>query len=199
MFRPLGLAITLSVLAALGAGCAGIQAPRKPLMSPLSEARTFGYSERSLADDRIEVTYLGPARDVSLDREARAAEIANARALAEDLAMWRAAQVAITRNAKAFRILNRRSDANVEFREWIESYPFGSYYFRRRYRDPRVRPYGIYAYDPFPRVDRAARVQIKATVTIALFKRKQRSTVDPQATSAEMSRKYPNALSAPAQ
>jgi hypothetical protein len=140
-----------------------------------------------------------PARDVSLNRQARTAEIASARVLAEDLAMWRAAQVAITRNAKAFRVLNRRSDANLELRERLEGFHYAPYHFRRYDRGRRIRPYGIYGYDPFLWVDRDARVQVKATVTIALFKRKQRSTIDPQATVARMSRKYPNALSAPAQ
>jgi hypothetical protein len=192
MLRPLGLAFSLSVLVA---GCAGMAPPQKPLMSPLSEAKTFGYSERTLAADQIEVTYLAPTRDVSLDRQARAAEIANTRVLAEDLAMWRAAQVAITRKAKAFRVLNRRSDANLELRERLEGYPHFPYHLRRHYRD---RYYGFYPYDPFYRIDRAARVQIQATVTIALLKRRRRGGIDPRATAAQMSRKYPNALSVPA-
>lgn len=201
MFRPHGLAIlpsVLAILAVVAAGCTVIAPPKKPLMSPLSEARTFGYSERSLAADQIEVTYLAPARDVSLSREARASEIAMARVLAEDLAMWRAAQVAIARKARAFRVLNRRSDANLELRELIEGYPYVPHYYRRHYRDRRYGLYGYYPYDPFFRIDRVARVQIKATVTIALFKRKRRSTIDARATAALMSRKYPNALSAPA-
>ena len=133
------------------------------------------------------------------DRQARAAEIANARVLAEDLALWRAAQVALARKAKAFRILNRRSDANLELRERLEGFHYAPYYFPSYGRGRRIRPYGIYGYDPLYWVDRNARVQIKATVTIALFKRVQRSTIDAQATAARMSRKYPNALGAPAQ
>lgn len=199
MSRPLGLTILLTALAVAVAGCAGIEPPRKPLMSALSEARSFGYSERSLAADQIEVTYLAPARDVSLDREVRTAEIASARVLAEDLAMWRAAQVAITRKAKAFRVLNRRSDANLELRERLEGFHYAPYGFRRYDRGRRIRPYGIYGYDPFYWVDRDAWVQIKATITIVLFKRQRRSTIDPRATVARMSRKYPNALGAPAQ
>jgi len=195
MSRSLGLVLLLSLAAA---GCAEIAPPQKPLMSPLSEARTFGYSERSLAADQVEVSYLAPAQEVPLDRAARTAEIAKARALAEDLALWRAAQVAIARKAGAFRIINRRSDANLELRERLEGYPYVPYYYRRR----RHRPfgyYGLHPYDPFFRIDRDARVQVKATVTIALMRRRGRSTIDPQATEAAMRGKYPGALGAPAQ
>jgi hypothetical protein len=194
MFRPLGPAVVLSVLVA---GCAGTPPPAKPLMSPISEARTFGYSERTLAPDQMEVTYLAPARDVSLDRKARAADIANARTLAEDLALWRAAQVALARKARSFRVLNRRSDANLELRERVGGYDYAPFYFRHYYRGRSLGYFEPYPLDPFFRIERAARVQVKATVTIELFKRKRRSTIDPRETADRLSRKYPDALSGP--
>jgi len=195
MSRSLGLVLLLSLVAA---GCAEVAPPRMPLMSPLSEARTFGYSERSLAADQVEVSYVAPVRDVPLDRAARAAEIAKARTLAEDLALWRAAQVAIARKAAGFQVINRRSDSNLELRERLEGYSYVPYYFRHR----RHRPFGYYGldpYDPFFRIDRDARVQVKATITIALRRRKGRAAFDPRATEAEMRGKYPDALGVPAQ
>ena len=195
MLRPLGLALLVSVFVA---GCVGTPPPAPPLMSALSEAKYFGYSERTVGPDQIEVTYLAPTRRVALDRERRAADIARARELAEDIAMWRAAQVAMTRKARAFRVLNRRSDANLELRERIEGYPYFPRHFHRYSRFRRHRFYGGYPYDPFLRIGRAARVQIKATVTIVLLKRKGRGAIDPRATAARLSRKYPGALGAPA-
>ncbi|HUT48196.1 MAG TPA: hypothetical protein VM325_02560 [Alphaproteobacteria bacterium] len=195
MLRPLGLAFLFSVFVA---GCAGAPPPAKPLMSPLSEAKDFGYSERSVGGDQVEVTYLAPTRRVSLDRDKRAADIARVRELAEDLALWRAAQVAMTRKAAAFRVLSRRSDANLELREQIDGYRHFPYHLHRRSRFNRHGIYGGYPYDPFLKVERVARVQIQARVTIALLKRKRRRGIDPKATAARISRKYPGALSAPA-
>lgn len=196
MLRPLGLAFLLSMLLA---GCAAAPPPAKPLMSPLADARTFGYSERSVASDRVEVTYLAPTRRVSLDRTERTAEIAGARRLAEDLALWRAAQVAIARKAAAFRVVDRRSDANLLLREQLEGYPYYPYAFGSRIlRRRRYGYYDVYPYDPFFRIDRFAHAQVKATVTIVLLKRKRPDAVDPHATEARLSRKYPNALTAPA-
>ncbi|MDH3232389.1 MAG: hypothetical protein OEQ29_02605 [Alphaproteobacteria bacterium] len=199
MLRPPGLALFLSVFIA---GCAGAPPPAPPLMSPLSEAKYFGYSERTVGPDQIEVTYLAPARRVALDRAKRAADIARARELAEDIALWRAAQVAMTRKARAFRVLNRRSDANLELRERIEGYPHYPFFLHRHPRDRRSRfsHYGFYRgypYDPFLSIGRDARVQVQATVTIALLKRKGPRTIDPSATAARLRAKYPGALGAP--
>ena len=102
MFRPLGFALLCSLTLA---ACAGTAPPRRPLMSPLSEARTFGYSERTVARDQVEVTYLGAARFVSLIRSDRRRDTAEARRQAEELALWRAAQVAMARKAEAFKVL----------------------------------------------------------------------------------------------
>jgi len=148
--------------------------------------------------DQIEVTYLAPTRRVALDRGRRAADVARARELAEDMALWRAAQVANTRKARAFQIVNRRSNANLELREHIQGYPYFSHRLDRRSRFNRHGFYGGYPRAPFLRVGRSARVQIQATVTIALLKRSGRRTIDPRATAARLNRKYPGALSAPA-
>jgi hypothetical protein len=199
MLRPLGLAFLMSVLPPmLLTGCAGAPPPAKPLMSPLAEARTFGYAEQSVAPDQVQVTYLGPTRRVSLERAERAAEIAGARRLAEDLALWRAAQVALARKAAAFRVIDRRSDANLELREQLEGYPYFPHYYGRRFYRRRYGYYDPFPYDPFLDVHRFARVQVKATVTITLLKRKGRNGIDPRETAAQMSSKYPHALGGPA-
>jgi len=203
MIRPLGFVFVLSLLAA---GCAGgASPPSKPLMSSLADAKTFGYSERTLAADQVEVVYLAPARRVSLGRERREAEIARARKLAEDLALWRAAQVAMARKARAFRVLNRRTDVNLELRERIYEHSYVPFHYRRRYLFRRRGYFGGYPYDPFPFIDRGARAQAKATLAVALLERRGGDATDAhdahdaRATAARLRGEYPNALGAKAE
>jgi hypothetical protein len=197
MLRPLGLALILPLFVS---ACVGDAPPQRPLMSPLSEAKTFGYAEKTLAADQIEITYLAARRFVSVVHSDRQAEIARARALAEDLALWRAAQVAIARKARAFSVLNRRSDTNVALREHIYGYGgfgYGPYRYRHRHRYRRYGFYGGYPYDPFPIAGPSALAQVQATVTIALLARMRKGAFDARATAARLRAKYPGAMRAP--
>src|SRR5471030_2381859 len=97
--RIAGILARILALCAALAACQG--ASRPPLLSPLDQARLYGYSERELAPDRISVTFTGPShRVVSYVPEAPDAETRAARAEATDLAIWRAAAIAQARGFK---------------------------------------------------------------------------------------------------
>jgi len=101
-------ALVLLAVFALAA-CGG---ERYPLLSPIQQARDYGYSEEALGGDRYIVSYVGPSRlsssaPATRDRDAEAARIQ-----ALDLAIWRAALLAESAGFAGFRVTSQSS--NVE-------------------------------------------------------------------------------------
>ena len=104
--------------AMLLAGCT-TPAPPRPAMQPLSVAGNFGFSEKDIDSDTIEVTYRGAAIQISA-REPRA----DSRVIAEkekvhDLALLRAGQIAQERGVKAIRVVSEKTDSDID----VQSYP----------------------------------------------------------------------------
>jgi hypothetical protein len=179
------LVIALSVAAVGLAGCA--EAPRPPLMSPLAQAAEFGYSDQDLSGNRLEVTYLGPRRRVPLSHGEQATAVKAAQKQADDLALWRAAQVAQARGKPAFTVVNRHTDVEVTIRDRYDPYPWGwpGYYPYSWWRDP-------FFYPPYPPYSayRDAYAQAQAKLTVELLDKMKPGAHDAAATAAEMSAKY---------
>src|SRR5260221_5950709 len=85
-------ALAVVVLALLAAGCA--TPPPKPAFVAYGTAGTFGYSDTKLSDDLYQVTYVTPYIRTATDEAGRAAELAQQKQQAYELALWRAAQLA---------------------------------------------------------------------------------------------------------
>ncbi|HEV8391146.1 MAG TPA: hypothetical protein VGQ35_14950 [Dongiaceae bacterium] len=165
--------IAALVMAALAAACA-TPVP-KPAMVPLGQTGDFGYSERDVGQDRIEVTYTGSNIRVSSSQGKDDSRVKAEQAKIHDLALWRAAQIADQRGMAAMKIENEARNTDVEItRQYVQSYPpFGygpyyPYYWRRHgfccgpswfYDDP-------YYYQPV----RRANAQSIATLTVQLLK-----------------------------
>jgi len=106
MFAIRGTALAFSLVALVA--CAS--GPRAPLMSPLQDDGRYGFIDRALSDDRVEVRYTGPNRqgfgtygqDSRTEREAVDQ--------AYDFALWRAAQVAQARNMRGFVVVDAKTD-----------------------------------------------------------------------------------------
>lgn len=159
------------VAAALVVACA--TPPPKPAMVPLGQTGEFGYSERDLGQDRIEVTYAGANIRVSSSAGRDDARVKAEQAKIHDLALWRAAQIADERGMAAMRIENETRDTDVEVtRQYVQRFaPFGyahPYYWRRHgyccgpswfYDDP-------FYYQPV----RRAHAQAVTTLTVQLLK-----------------------------
>jgi len=191
--RPRAALIATSLLGALTA-CAGDAPAPRPLMAPLAEARSYGYSERSLPSGRIEVRYLGPARAVPTGGANRREHTERARAEAEDLALWRAAQVARLRGAAAFVVVDKRSDVEVEIRSsdyGYYGYPY-AWYRRPHHGIHRYRPYG-YGYPPLGGGFRDAYAQARVRLTIALLAKPRSGAFDAAKTAERLKRKYAGA------
>lgn len=191
--RSPGMFLKLNVFIVLGltlGACSGVPPPQPPLMTPLAQTRTHGYAEKTLSGGRIEVSYLGPSRRVPVTRAERALHLERARLEAEDLALWRAARIAIARKVPAFAILDRRIDVDVEIRRTDTVYPFGGYGYHR------YRGRGYYPFSPYPFHSygfRDAYAQARARLTIGLVKKSTPGARDALAVAAQMRQKYPTA------
>lgn len=117
------LAVVIAV--ALVGACA--TTPPRPAMVPLGQTGEFGYSERDLGQDRIEVTYTGANIRVSSTAGRDDSRVAAEQAKIHDLALWRAAQIADQRGMAGMRIENETRDTGVEVtRQYVQRVsPFG--------------------------------------------------------------------------
>jgi hypothetical protein len=175
--------LSLPVLLALLGGCAS-EAPMPPLMSPISQVTDFGYSNRDLTSGRIEVVYLGPARRVSTWRASRQEAVDQAKAQAEELATWRAAQVALAKGKPAFEVVDKHTDVEVDVRDYYDPYPYGWYPYRWA-RSPFYAPYPPY-YSSY----RDAYAQAQSKLTVQLLDKMQPGALDARETADRLSRKY---------
>ena len=128
---PVAKLLAAALLATLVAACAA--PPPKPAMVPLGQTGDFGYSERDLGPDRIEVTYTGSKIRVSSSQGKDDSRLVAERAKTRDLAIWRAAQIADQRGMAAMKIENEARDTDVQVtRDYVRN--FGAYpYGWRRY------------------------------------------------------------------
>jgi hypothetical protein len=104
---------SLAVLAILLALAACSSGPTAPLFSPIEGNGQYGYSDQSLAEDRVAVTYTGTTRQ-GFGYAGRNSEIER-KAVDEavDLALWRAAQIAKARGFKGFTVADSRIDVRT--------------------------------------------------------------------------------------
>jgi hypothetical protein len=164
--HPIGIVLLIATLA-------GCETTRLPLMSPLQVARSFGYADTAIGDNRYQVTYVRPSSLTFLSRDIPQSVGADERTRAFDFAVWRAAQIAIAERLVGFRVVNVRSNVNVDVLQERPS---------RRYRGPSP-----YAYQQ-------AEVTIDAQMTLSPGSGDYvaRDVIN------QMRRRYPEAEGAPA-
>jgi hypothetical protein len=127
--RSLRLFAILGLVAALAA-CSTPRPPR-PAMQPLAVAGDFGFSDRKIDDDTIEVIYRGAQISVN-SRDARNDTRLEAEKLkVRDLALLRAARLAQERGFSQFKVVNERLDSDTDVRSRPRCHPspfWGSYW-----------------------------------------------------------------------
>jgi hypothetical protein len=110
---PVTKLLAAALLATLAAACS-TPVP-KPAMVPLGQTGDFGYSERDVGTDRIEVTYTGANLRVSSSQGKNDSRmVAEAGEDPATLAIWRAAQIADQRGMAAMKIENEARDTDVQ-------------------------------------------------------------------------------------
>ena len=124
---PKAKLIAAFAMAALLAACA-TPVP-KPAMVPLGQTGDFGYSDREVGPDRIEVTYTGSNIRVSSSQGKDDSRVTAEHAKIRDLALWRAAQIADQRGMAAMKIESETRDTDVQVtRSYNYGYPYYPYY-----------------------------------------------------------------------
>ncbi len=179
-----------ALLAALLAGCAAPAPPPPPLMSPYPAAGYgYGYSEERIGPDLLRVVYHGPLRPLDPAAPARAPQLDRAANEAADLALWRAAQIALAEGKPAFAVLERRTDtetlrrpAGWSYDPWWPDYCYPRY---SRHWDCRGWPPSY--------VPPSASGRARATLTVRLERRVTPRNVDAAATVRRLEQTYRSA------
>jgi len=102
--------VSLTLLALALAGCT--EPSRAPLYSPLSPGAYFGYSEQPINPNTMRVSYIAPPVRVNAGSDIGAAR-GERMNLAYDIAVWRAAELALAAGYPAFSIADLQNDATV--------------------------------------------------------------------------------------
>jgi hypothetical protein len=108
------------------AGCAMIVAacaevPPRPLLSAWSDQPSFGYLDRRSDETHVEVTYTTPFERTALNEDRRGPAAERLRALATDIALWRAAEIARDGGFPALKVTS--STTSTKVRVYDESTP----------------------------------------------------------------------------
>lgn len=133
--RRLFAAVGLALLA--GACASG---PSYPLYSSQAVTGSFGFSEQRLSPGSFQVAYVTPQRRTGDSSRAVEEQRQRLLTLSNDMALWRAADVALANGQKEFRVTRRDNDVTINrrvtdrfapsplgYRRWGAPYP---YYYR---------------------------------------------------------------------
>ncbi len=110
--------MNLSIVSLLGAclflaaGCASQPPPIVPAMAALSANGDYGYSETALAPDLYTVTYVTPSLSAHGDAD-QDYGLVGERQRTRDLALWRAAQLALEQGYPALQVQSESADVDV--------------------------------------------------------------------------------------
>lgn len=165
--------------------------------------RGYGYSEAKLAADRYEVSYATPVLDLPAEGEARASVLEKEKRRAWDMALWRAAKLALAGGFSQLSLGPSRGDADVKvttryrpmapnvygpggmiYPQWIYN-PLVSYYGA-----PGIGPYWAYD-DPFaegPEVVVSGKITARLTASFA--RKPSPGSLDAKATEERLAAAY---------
>lgn len=184
--RRLRQVLAFSGMLCLAAACT-TQQP-KPLYTSLQAAGTYGHFEEQLADDRFRVGYDAPVETrYRGSRAERRREVDRKIALAYDMALLRAAEIAQARGHETFQISQRENDVRIEERD--EYYYGAPYMFPHPYWTHRYYAMPYYAY---PRsMDRITEVAVSVRFVAELgAEGKSEDVLDARDVISRVSTKY---------
>lgn len=171
-------------------------------MSPIDVAGYFGYAEKELGDRRYQVSYSTPLRPTGFGEEAREADAERASTLAEDLALWRAAELSLAKGFPSFSVLDRRRDVEVETREqtyYPPAYAYPYAYFDPRLCSPHLRArFPAYCYD-MPTDFRGRWLRAKMVLVVELLAQTKEGAFIASDVVQEMRSRHPMAYAPPAE
>ena len=176
--------------AAMVAGCAAELS--YPLYSPQEIAGSYGFGEQRLNRDHYKVTYLAPARTIySYDDDGRKQAAARQLALAYDMALWRAAELALANGYPALAVSHRDNDVRVDVRYDYYDDPYGHFpYYHRRFHHHH---FGYLSRRRHGYHDRYADLTARVSIAVAFRKAPDGDGMDAKAVLERLRAKYPGA------
>ena len=182
-------ALVFVAMPLLAAGCATPEP--KPAFVAYGTAGTFGYSDTRLADDLYQVTYVTPYIRTATDEAGRAAELAQQKQQAYELALWRAAQLAEKAGYPAMQVENQSNDANVELRSEPDFSPAPTPLYYNYGTGPYYRPYPVYGYPwGYTGYTRRASAIITAQLRVRLLHDVTKDAIDTKTTETQLASRY---------
>jgi hypothetical protein len=184
----------LALLAVALGGCATRQPPVAAMVAQ-SITGDYGYSEKVLAPDRYQVTFVSPQLRATRDPNQNHG-LESERQRVYDLALWRAAQLAVEKGYPAFKVEQESRDVDVAvntyypapvpifgpFRTWYWPYGYGYGYWPGYYDDPYYYGYRSRA---------AGRVTVN--LTVAMLQQPAEGSLDAAATVERLRKAYASA------
>jgi hypothetical protein len=163
-----------ALAAVIGSGLllnACVATPAYPLMTPIQVAKNYGYFDQPIDDTHWVVSYVTPEQSSYGFRYDQAPAEAQARHLAQDLALWRASQVAQAHGYSGFEVTDRRTSVDAVNVEEYYGDPFldDGFGFRHRHYAGTLAwsgPGGPAWYEP-PEGSLQVEAKIKITLTQA--------------------------------
>lgn len=182
-------AFSISTLLLLAAACA----PNAPLYAPLQAAGSHGYTDERLEPTHFKVSYTAPPVTSSGFSKAQNDKDAEQRvALAYDMALWRASELALQNGFPAFSVVDRSNDVTVDHRYYYDDDSFyhpcpGPFIQHFHCRSLFFSP---------PYYERYALISARVTLMIDLDREIRPGTFNAQDAIARLRAHYPMALTA---
>ena len=176
------------VLGALTAACAEQRKPVVAAMVPQSSNGVFGYTDKMVAPDLYQVTYVSPRLRATQDTD-EAHGLAGEKQRVYDFALWRAAQLAQEKGFPAFAVQHESRDVDVTVRRDPVYYPPPLFFGPCRWGGcgwPGYWPY--YPYDYGYRTSAAGRITVN--LTVKMLAEATPESLDTDATIERLSKAY---------
>lgn len=167
--------IALSLGLGLSLAACTTPSPPRPAMQALSVAGNFGFSDRDIDADTVEVTYRGAQINISASAPRDDPSVLAEKQKVRDLALLRAAHLAQERGMSALRIVNEKTDSDIDQHSYPRcrpapfwggpgywGYPYGYGYGYRSF-------YGGWPDDYICTNRRSANVKTTAVLTVDLI------------------------------
>lgn len=181
------------ILATLTVACAENRKPPVAAMVPQSTNGVFGYSDKMVAPDLYEVTYVSPPLRATPDAD-DAHGLAGEKQRVYDLALWRAAQLAQEKKFTAFQVQHESRDVDVTVRRdpVYPAYPPPIFWGHRCGWDCDW-PFGYWPYYDYPTYRTRSAGRITVDLTVKMLAEATADSLDTAATIERLRKAYGSA------
>jgi hypothetical protein len=183
--------LTIAVVVMFGvltSACAQNRRPAVAAMVPQTTNGVFGYSDKMVAPDLYEITYVSPRLRANQDAD-DAHGLAGEKQRVYDLALWRAAQLAQEKKFPAFLVQHESRDVDVTVRR-DPVYPYPQpFLWGHRCWDCDW-PFGYWPYYGYPTYRTSAAGRVVVNLTVKMLAEATADSLDTAATVERLRKAY---------